>query len=219
MLTIGNGTAGYATLHRTIAVVAGVNALGTLQVAQLSADERAWLVDINTQRATVAYPTSFANLDIDEYAEEQARAEAAAIVAGTDPYGDPTEEMFASDYMAEAGSMYVAGGAADLVGTASAYLSADAAWFAEKANCPNGSWQGCPFADNTGHYINLAQTTNVWIGLGESTVSYLHPPEGAAWAYDAIIPGDNNEAGPESRRRGRFALGTRPLIDAAMRHK
>ena len=90
MFTIGNG-ATYATLHRFLIVTAGPNDAGTLKVAALSADERAWLADLNMQRATVSAPLSFANLSIDEYAEEQARAEVASIIAGTNLYSDATE--------------------------------------------------------------------------------------------------------------------------------
>ncbi len=209
MITIGNGSPTYSTLHRTYTVTPGVNALGTLNVSQLSSDEQAWLADINNQRATVSYPISFANLVIDEYAEEQARAEATAIANGTDPYSDSTEGIFCTNYTNSPGGIGYAAGVADLQPQASAYVAADNAWFGEKDNCPNDSWQGCTFAENTGHYINLSQTNDVWIGVGESLVSYHYQSGGTdygqQWAYDAVIPGDYYTSGPASRRRARMA--------------
>jgi hypothetical protein len=140
MLTISNG-ASYATLHRTVTVTTGLLGLGTVKVAALSADEQAWVADLNAQRATVSVPVSFGNLVVDEYAEEQARAEVAAIVSGAQPYGDPTESLFTGYYAAMPGAMYAAGGVAALRVSASAYLSADAVWMAEKATCPSENWQ------------------------------------------------------------------------------
>jgi hypothetical protein len=63
MLQIAKDTA-HATLHRIVGV---------------SSDEQAWLTDVNSQRATVSVPTSFANLVVDEYAEEQTRADVASL--------------------------------------------------------------------------------------------------------------------------------------------
>jgi hypothetical protein len=186
MLSIGKDTT-YATLHRTLVATSSGLALGTVNIAALTTDEQAWLVDINHQRATVSFPTSFANLSIDEYAEEQARAEVAAIVSGAQPYGDATESLFANNYAAEPGAMYGATGVAALGALPNVYLDADSAWMGEKANCAGGNWQTCPFAENTGHYINLSNTANVWIGVGESNSSFNYMNLGQSfWAYAAI---------------------------------
>ncbi len=186
MLTIGKDTT-YATLHRTISATISGLALGTVKIAALTTDEQAWLVDINHQRATVSVPTSFANLSIDEYAEEQARAEVAAIASGAQPYSDATESLFANNYAAEPGAMYGATGVAALIALPNLYLTADSAWMGEKANCPGGNWQTCPNLETTGHYINLSNTANVWIGVGESNASFNYLNEGLGeWAYAAI---------------------------------
>jgi hypothetical protein len=190
MLTIGKDTT-YATLHRTIVVSSAGLLLGTLSVAALTSDEQAWVVDVNRQRATVSVPISFSNLVIDEYAEEQARAEVAAIVSGADPYGDATEEIFDQGYVNSPGAMYVVASVADLVGSSNSYLVADAQWMAEKANCPNGNWQTCATAENTGHYQNISSTGDVWLGVGESGSSYVDPPYGNEWAYAIIFPANN----------------------------
>jgi len=206
MLTIANG-ATYATLHRSVTIPAAGLAIGTVKVAALSTDEQAWLADLNNQRATVSTPVSFSNLVIDEYAEEQARAEAAAVASGAQPYGDATESLYIGYYAASPGVIYsTAGGAADLVGAASGYLTADTQWMAEKANCPSGNWQTCTFAANTGHYINISTTANVWVGVGESSTSFSDPPYGNEWAYALILPGDNSGTAPASVARAAAVL-------------
>ncbi len=197
MLTIGKD-ATYATLHRTITVVAGTPlALGTVKIAALSADEQAWVADVNTQRATVSTPVSFANLAVDEYAEEQARAVASAIASGAQPYGDSTGDIYGGLIASSPGALYGSfNGALDLVPTASAYLQADGIWMAEKNNCVGGNWQTCTFASNTGHYINISNTNDVWVGVGESTMSFSDPPYGYEWVYALFFPSNGAGASP-----------------------
>jgi hypothetical protein len=77
MLQIAKDTA-HATLHRIVGVN-GATAIGSVKITALSSDEQAWLTDVNSQRATVSVPTSFANLVVDEYAEEQTRADVASL--------------------------------------------------------------------------------------------------------------------------------------------
>jgi hypothetical protein len=201
MLTIGKD-ATYATLHRTITVTAGTPlTLGTVKVAALSTDEQAWLIDVNNQRATVSVPTSFANLVVDEYAEEQARAEVAAIVSGAQPYGDATEALFSGYYATSPGAMYQGAGVADLIGAAGAYIQADANWMGEKANCNGGNWLTCSFQANTGHYIALSNTENVWAGVAESKSSFLDAPYGSEWAYAIIFPTNYETTYPTGAHR------------------
>lgn len=201
MIAISNGT-GYATLHAQIAVAAGANALGTFKITALSSDEQAWVADVNNQRTTVSYPVSFGNLTVDEYAEELEREYAAAVVAGTIPFSDAGEETYDAMYGTEPGAIYGASSVAALQPSASAYLAADNAWMAEKANCPNGNWQTCTFADNTGHYINISNTTDVWVGLGESSSSYYNTTYNATyWAYGIMIVMNVNGPAPAGFRR------------------
>ena len=167
MVTIGkDGT--YATLHRTISISGGMTALGTAKLLAISAAEQSWLADANNQRATVSVPTSYGNMLVDEYAEEQAHAWAAAISAGQAAPGDAGYAPYQSAYGASPGSMYSAGGVLAVSGNQNAYASIDAGWMAEKSNCPNGNWATCTRAANTGHYINLSNTNTVWVGLGYS---------------------------------------------------
>jgi hypothetical protein len=199
MLTIGKDST-FATLHRTITVAATGLALGSVKITSLSSDEQAWLVDMNNQRATVSVPVSFSNLVIDEYAQEQARAEANAIAAGTQPYGDATEQLFSGFYAAQPGAMYAGSGILTGEGSSGAFVAADAAWMSEKVNCPGGNWMTCTGTASTGHYINISNTQNVWIGLGESATP--QSLNGASlWYYDAIIPTNYQSSYPASTRR------------------
>ncbi len=200
MVTIGKDTT-YATLHRTVAVAPGANALGSVKIAALSTDEQNWLVDVNNQRATVSYPASFANLQVDEYAEEQARLWAANVVAGTTPYSDAGYATYQAAYAANPGAINGAAGTLSLGGAASQYLIADQLWMYEKNNCPSGNWQTCTFAGNTGHYINISNTNTVWIGLGESSNSGNIAGFGTHWAYDLMLIEDVSSAGPAAKAR------------------
>jgi len=198
MLTIAkDGT--YATLHRSVTALAGATALGTLRVTALSTDEQAWLVGVNNQRATVSSPASFGNLVADEYAEEQARQWAIDTVNGKTVFGDAGYAPYQAAYGADAGALYSAGGVLNLnlLGQAGAYVSADNSWMAEKANCPGGNWQTCPFSEITGHYINISNTNTVWIGLGEDVNLAVNPNS----YYDLMLIENTASSGPASRER------------------
>lgn len=186
MLTIGKDST-YATLHRSVNVNVGPNAIGAVKIAALSIDEQKWLVDANNQRATVSVPTSYGNMLVDEYAEEQARQWAADVASGKTAFGDAGYSPYQSAYGSSPGSMYSAAGVLALGAAAGAYISADQSWMSEKANCPNGNWQTCTFAHNTGHYINLSNTNTVWVGLGESASSFAYPPYGNEYAYNLML--------------------------------
>jgi hypothetical protein len=196
MLTIGKD-AMYAALHRT--VTASSPALGTIKILALTADEQAWVADINMLRATAAVPTSYANLTVDEYAEEQAHAWTAGILAGTATYGDAGYGPFQAAYIASPGAIYGAAGALAVdanpgplsftYGTETVpagspgYITADAEWInGEKAACPGGNWSTCSHATG-GHYVNLATTQNVWIGVGEAGPA---PAYTGQWVYNVM---------------------------------
>ncbi len=199
LLTIAlNST--YATLHQFVTVGSTGLAMGSVHVAALSSDEQNWLIDLNNQRATVSFPTSFSNLVIDEFAEEQARAEAAAIASGAQPQSDATGDLFDGYEFVEAGQLdsdqpYSSDGAI-APGPPGNYMEADTGFMSEKTNCPSGNWQTCPFAENTGHYINLSNTRNVWVGLGESSVA-----SGQYAFFSAIFATDGFGTAPASLRR------------------
>jgi hypothetical protein len=208
MVTIGkDGT--FATLHRTVSSASP--ALGTVKIAALSAREQAWLVDANSLRTTVSTPASFANLTVDEYAQEQARQWPADVASGRTAFSDAGYAPYQAAYAASAGAMYAAAGVLSIVPQTSAfpvtygsvasgqgtlasgspgYQSSDYAWmYGDKSNCT------APYTWNTtacsatfsvdGHYINLSNTLDVWVGLGESAVG--DPAAGGQSPYDIMI--------------------------------
>ena len=172
MLTIGPANGSYATLHRTVTLTAGVaDALGTIKLTALDATLQGWLADVNNQRLTVSYPTSFANLTVDEYAQEEAQADANAVAAGTAPYGDAGyTNTYMPAYSASPGAMYSPGAVSAELQPGQNVEYADFSWMNEKiTDCGayNGNWQTCPFS-LAGHYINMSNTQDVWVGLGTS---------------------------------------------------
>ncbi|MBV8726719.1 MAG: hypothetical protein JO233_02955 [Candidatus Eremiobacteraeota bacterium] len=185
MLTVADG--GYATLRRTV-VVGTTNVDASGSISHLSADEIAWLADINAKRTTISVPRSFANLTIDEYAERQARKWAADVAAGITQYGDNGYGPYGAAYAASPGAIYQAAGVlAAVPPPGGQWNTAEGQWFGEKANCPNGNWQTCTFAANTGHYILLSDTVDVWLGLGESSQAGNLPGFGLQYFYNAMI--------------------------------
>ena len=154
----------HAILHRTVTVVDGMLVLGAVHLARLSSDETAWVRDLNDRRSAVAFPATGAVV-IDEYAEEQARQWSADVDAGKTAYTDAGYGPYQQAYANDPGAIGSAAGALDGNTT---WQHAEAAWFAEKANCPGGNWTTCAYADNTGHYINLSQNDDVWAGVGEA---------------------------------------------------
>ena len=131
----------YTILHCTIAVSAanGVTNLGTLNISKLSSDEAAWLKQLNTDRATISYPATGPTV-MDEYSEEGARDEAAAVANGTDPFSDATETLFADQVLAQPGTISYGWRTVDAESLGPGeWNRAESAYFSEKANCPNAT--------------------------------------------------------------------------------
>jgi hypothetical protein len=171
MLSVSKSAA-YATLHAMVAVRAGRTEV-RLRLLVLSGDERAWMNQLAYERADVAYPRT-RELGTDQYAVLIARELAADVSAGRVPFSDATEERYAARYAALPGAVDRAAVSGAIVPAPGDYLSADRLWMAEKANCPEGDWQICPFAGNTGHYINISSGLGVWMGIGESARSFSY---------------------------------------------
>lgn len=180
-------TNAYATLHKGI--TASTAAVGTVKLTALSSDQQGWLADLNTQRAAAAYPASYANLTVDEYATEQATAYQVAGQAGpgllTDagwtPYftawssaaslnGYTPAGVLATDVNPSPSSFTygsVASGQYTNPVGAAGYVLADASWlWGDKSLCqpPTFSWQSC----SLNHYVLASNTSDVWVGLGEA---------------------------------------------------
>jgi hypothetical protein len=182
MLVISKNAA-YANLHAMVNLRSGHYRTG-LRLLALSSDETKWLAQVNQQRVTIPSPKSF-SIAVDQYAEIEARAWAADVARGKTQYSDSGYGPYQTAYTKSAGSLYGASGVLDLQYGTSQYSGADQAWMGEKANCPHGDWQTCPFAGNTGHYINLSNTQDVWVGVGETT-----GVESGAMAWPGYSPYD-----------------------------
>lgn len=174
----------YAILHRNVSVVDGTLVLGTIHLAKLSSTESQWLRDLNERRSAVSYPATGAVV-IDEYAQEQARQWATDVDAGKTQYTDAGYAPYQQAYASAPGAIGSAAGALDGNTT---WQHAESAWFAEKANCPDGNWTTCTFADDTGHYINLSENDDVWAGIGEGAAAAPSSTGiGGFYPYDVMV--------------------------------
>ena len=188
----------FATLHRTITVATGANSVSNVSLLELTASQQAWLAEVNNGRMTISSPMSFGNLVVDEYAQEQAVRWAKDEAAGSIPFTDASYGPYQSAYGSSPGAIYAAAGVLALIsGKAYDHTMADSLWFGEKTNCPNGNWQTCTFAENTGHYINISNTNTVWAGLGESD----GVNSSAQHAYDIMLIENVGSVGPASKVR------------------
>lgn len=190
----------FATLHRTITVATGANSVSNVSLLELTASQQAWLAEVNNGRMTISSPMSFGNLVVDEYAQEQAVRWAKDEAAGSIPYTDASYGPYQSAYGSSPGALFGAAGVLALgapQGKAYDHTMADGEWFGEKINCPNGNWQTCTFAGNTGHYINISNTNTVWLGLGESD----GVNSSAEHAYDIMLIENVGSVAPASKVR------------------
>jgi Carboxypeptidase regulatory-like domain len=199
LVTVGPADGSYATLHRTVALAAGANTL-TVKLTALSSSYRSWLADLNAQRMHVATPSSYGNLIVDEYAQEQAQKWADDVAAGTTAYGDAGYAAYQSAYASQPGALYAATGVLAVTGPGfpQGVITTDDGWMSEKANCPGGDWSACAFGPTTGHYINLSNKRDVFVGLGESAAQNASL---GGYLTDVMIV--QNGAGPAPAAVGR----------------
>lgn len=198
MVTIGKDVT-YATLHRTYTATAGASVLGSVKLTAINTTLQAWLADVNSQRATVSVPASFANMTVDEYAQEQAVKWSSAVALGTTVYGDAQYAPYQAAYAANPGAMYAAAGVLAVqsppnpgAGFAGESLeTVDTGWMSEKnssagpggttvgCGAQGGNWQTCYAANPpgsaglpyVGHYYNISNTQDVFVGLGTTTTN------------------------------------------------
>jgi hypothetical protein len=201
LVTVGPADGSYATLHRTFALVAGANTLA-VKLTALPSSYRSWLADLNAQRVNVATPSSYGNLVVDEYAQEQAQKWADDVASGATAYGDAGYAAYQSAYAAQPGALYAASGVLAVTGPGfpQGVITTDDGWMSEKSNCPGGDWSTCAFGPTTGHYVNLANKRDVFVGLGESAAQ-----NASLGGYPTDVMIVQNGAGPTPA-----ALGRRP---------
>ncbi|MBD5603909.1 MAG: hypothetical protein IAI48_02270 [Candidatus Eremiobacteraeota bacterium] len=209
-----------AILHQDVALPAGGTASATYYLTAPTAAETAWLATENDDRAAFSVaPTSF-----DEAVIESARywaafmsrndyfahcIPAAACDAGStlpDPasYGpqdvDPTHRFYFEHGFS--GATEGENVAADF----SSWRGADAAFMAERSLCPNGEPANCPFTEQTGHFLNIVDTSYAWTGFG------IVAPSASSSYYDEEFA-EVWQTTPHTTavtRRQNFAPGLRP---------
>ncbi|TAM73287.1 hypothetical protein EPN44_14245 [bacterium] len=137
-------TQGYASLHAYFPVGAGTYTITQpLPITQPTSTEQQWLTQVNADRATVgAQPLIF-----DDYALLAARWKAQDMA--THAYCSHTTDPTGAYYITFPGAI---AGTNENLGCLSTWQLAEQAFMAE---APSG-----------GHYLNLTNTANIWVGLG-----------------------------------------------------
>jgi hypothetical protein len=191
----------YATLHRTVTLTAGTNALGSINLTALDATHQAWLSDFNNRRLTVSSPASYPNLVVDEYAQEQADQIVAAEQTANS--SNVSDASYATAYGASAGAMYSAsafnyGSQATNNGAPDEITGVDyTAFNFDKTYCSGTPWTTCtPAGSNFGlhtDYPAFSSTRDVWVGLGYPTVTVTN---GVATTFDYAVMVVTNSDGP-----------------------
>lgn len=200
MLTIGNPivlsptAANHATLHRWITLTGGANAYGTATLTSLDYGTVVVVLhNYNNDRLPwTTVPSSFANMTIDEYAQEQA---AAAVAAQTSAGAVLTDAgTFSSTYAASPGAFYNVKGFGYSGTSATDYQnSVVVPLFAGNTYC--SFWPTC--TPPAGHldFPAAASTRDVWMGMG------LPAPGATSFYYSLIIVWNNFGTQPLDIRR------------------
>ncbi len=162
-------------------IVNGANALPTLLMAAVTADEAAWLARVNSDRAANgAAPVVF-----DESLLESARywsnfmartgyfahcVPASACTAGDTATPPPSAQAF--DANPGTRDAYFGGAIGwwgeNIAAGFTTWSDAESAFMAEKSLCPGASYSSCSFGETTGHFLNIVDPTFIWTGLAEA---------------------------------------------------
>ena len=144
---------------------------------------------------------------VDEYAQEEAQRWADDVGSGATVYSDAAYGPYQLAYQQQhAGSMYGATGVLAVTGPAfsGGVIQNDSGWMAEKTDptecnqAPyNQSWQTCPH-NLGGHYINISNTQDVWVGLAEATSQNATL---GGYPTDVMIIQNTGSLGPASVNR------------------
>jgi len=105
--------------------------------------------------------------------------------------------------------MYGATGVLAVTGPAfpAGVIQNDSGWMSEKTDMNscnqapyNQSWQTCPH-NLGGHYINISNTQDVWVGLAESALQFYFNGIAAGYPTDVMIIQNTGSLGPASVNR------------------
>jgi uncharacterized protein YkwD/predicted small lipoprotein YifL len=208
-----------AILHQDVALASATPATATYYITVPTAGESAWLVQENADRAAFGAPPA----QLDEAVLEGARywsafmkrnayfahcIPASMCVAGdtTPPpasYGpqdvDPSHRFyFEHGFSGASEGENIAAGFAT-------WQLADAAFMAERSQCPDDSPTNCPFTETTGHFLNIIDAQYAWTGFGivppSATSSYYTEDFAEVWQATPHVS--------SAFRRNTFAGGLR----------
>ncbi len=163
---------GHAAYHGLWTVnPVGTTDLGSIAIAMPTASETAWLVKLNSDRATIGIPSVTTPLTLDSITLETARYWAVQMAkygfykhqCGTGAVGCQEFWLYETQHHSMPSSQNI-----DYGGGTTTFIDAEAQFMAEIANCPGGNWTTCPFAENTGHYTNM-MGASYWVGFGIAT--------------------------------------------------
>ena len=169
---------GKVTIHDELTVSGpGVNAVRDLGETTLTTDEANWLILVNQDRAKYGRSPLYT----DETTQEVARLWVSWLAKGHYEHNCASGDVNCPDKVAfiaaQMPTFTATGENIDEMFPPSTYQGAESAFMAEAANCPQPADPAtCPFAENTGHFINIENSTVVWYGSAEvfggvSTVS------------------------------------------------
>lgn len=172
----------YPLFHAKVTVTASVTE-PTFKLDRLTADDQAWIVKTNSDRASYGA----AALKADETAMQVARAWANQLaltpLVGHGGSGAP-QQRYATVGGIGADSENIGLDLSD-----GPWNGTETAFMAESQNCPQpATFNTCPNPSNgqeTGHFLNIVNPAQVWIGVGENLNGVSSPP-GSTWSdFDA----------------------------------
>jgi len=173
---------GKVTVHNELTVTAsGVNQIRDLGETTLTSDEAGWLALVNQDRAKYGRSVVYT----DETTQEIARLWAAYLAKGHYQHTCPTGDATCPDKNGYATSQFATfvqtGENLAAISPASTYKDAETGFMAEAANCPQpANPDTCPFAENTGHFINIENQNVVWFGMAEAFGGLDYQPNSTA---------------------------------------
>jgi hypothetical protein len=153
----------HVTLHRRLPLSAGHADLGQMVLSVPTPAERAWLTQVNSDRAKDgAAPVVF-----DEAMMETAHAWASYMAAhGHFDHDCPASDPGCKDATELAKRFHAASDTSENIGVGDVgWQTIEKMFMDEKRACPNHSNAGCDFNENTGHYLNVVDPTSTWVGL------------------------------------------------------
>jgi len=160
---------GHASYHGIWTInPSGTTDLGKIGIAMPTADETAWLTKLNLDRSTVGTPAVTVPLILDSVTLQTARYWAQEMAAeGFYAHQCPAASttctafwLYGTQHHSLPDSQNIDYGTLPTM-----WPTAESQFMVEQANCVNGNWLTCTYAENTGHYINIMSATR-WVGFG-----------------------------------------------------